>query len=259
MIINDTSCKKLLYVFHYVALFISVSSVIYTLVQMTDNLIMQCYWVLFAVFVEFFAQLVRGLAKSFRRLKNYWAAVGLWLIYMIYVVIFAFLSALGVFIAENNLNDQKYEAVTFNQEQTMNEIKQLNQNIETLQNQQKLEGGTGTGPKFKYLQDQINEAIHKRDALQNKIGTNKTIKKGSVFVNLKREVNIPSNWFKILMFGSAALMVYTCLIITPWEINLPDPTKRPAKKEDKNDEPRKVGTLTLAQKRREQLGGQDNG
>jgi hypothetical protein len=73
--------------------------------------------------------------------------------------------------------------------------------------------------------------------------------------------NLPANWFKILMFGVAVLMIYLGLIITPWEIEVgePDPASksRPAKKEDKTDEPRKVGTL--AQLRKARAGGLDHG
>jgi hypothetical protein len=261
LIINETRNKIVRYSIHYVALFLSVSSVIYTLVQMTDNRIMQGFFILFSLFVELFAQYIRGLASTYSRLKKRWTVVGLWCCYIVYIVVFAFLSAVGVFIAETNLSDQQYTNAAYAQGEARNEVDQINRHIKTLQQQLDREGETGTGPNFKYLQDQINQATAKRDTLTAKLKKIPVIKNESVYVGLHEIFNLPANWFKILMFGVAVIMIYLGLMITPWEIEIgePDPASksRPAKKEDKTEAPRKVSTL--AQLRRERSGGNDNG
>jgi hypothetical protein len=261
LIINESRNKIARYVIHYIALFLSISSVIYTLVQLSDNRIMQWFFVLFSLFVELFAQYLRGLASTFSRLKKRWTVAGLWLCYMVYIVVFAFLSAVGVFIAETNLSDQQYIKAAFTQEETKNEINRLNRHIVMLQGQQGREGETGTGPNYKFLQNKIDQDTAKRDVLIASMKNVPIIKNPSVYNGLHDIFNLPANWFKILMFGVAVIMIYLGLIITPWEIEVGEPgqaTKRPTKKEDKTDEPRKVGTLTLAQKR-QQLGGHNDG
>lgn len=262
LIINESRNKIARYSIHYIALILSISSVIYTLVQLSDNRIMQGFFVVFSFFVELFAQYIRGLASTYSRLKKRWTVVGLWFCYMVYIVVFAFLSAVGVFIAETNLSDQQYTKAAFTQEETRNEIARLNRHIAMLQQQQGREGETGTGPNYKFLQAKIDQDTAKRDALIASMKNVPIIKNPSVYNGLHDIFNLPANWFKILMFGVAVLMIYLGLIITPWEIEVGEPGQagksRQAKKEDKTDAPRKVGTLTLAQKR-QQLGGQDNG
>jgi hypothetical protein len=222
---------------------------------------MKGFFVVFSVFVELFAQYIRGLASTFSRLKKYWQVAGLWACYMVYIVVFAFLSAVGVFIAETNLSDQQYTKAAFTQEETKNEIERLNRHITMLQQQQGREGETGAGPNWKFIQAKIDQDTTKRDALIASMKNVPIIKNPSVYAGLHDIFNLPANWFKILMFGVAVIMIYLGLIITPWEIEIGEPGQasksRLAKKEDKTEAPRKVSTL--AQLRREQSGGQDNG
>lgn len=222
IIIRSSHYKQVKFGIHYLALSLSIASVIYTLIQMTDNRIMQYFFVLFALFVELFAQFIRGLASSHAKLKQYWSAGGLWAIYMLYIVVFAFLSAVGVFVAETNLADQKHDVIAFAQQEGKKELRQANQYIATLQAQLDREGGTGTGPRFKYLQDELDRAITKRDALKDAIKAEPVDKSRSVYSGLHDIFTLPANWFKILMFGSAVIMIYLALIITPWQIDIED-------------------------------------
>jgi predicted PurR-regulated permease PerM len=228
--------------------------------QMTNDIVMKIYLSGGAVFVELVAQYFRGLARSYRLINRRLVAGWLWAAYMVYIIVFAFLSAVGVFWAETDLNDQMQNTAIYTQQENRLEIEQLNKRIATLQNQLDREGSTGTGPNFRYLQSELDEKTAKRDKLSNTVTVSKPVKSRSVYNGLHELFVIPANWFKMLMFGSFVLMIYLSLITTPWQIEIEDTKTMPATKtakEEKRTEPRKVGTL--AQIRRERSGGLDHG
>jgi uncharacterized membrane protein len=208
------------YTLHYSALILSIGSVWYTLFQISTNPIMQGFFTFFALLVEVAAQYFRGLAKSYSKIGKYGRAAGLWLIYLIYIVIFAGLSAVIVFKGEIDLNKQSAQNANTALTSKQASLKEYREDLAYQKLQREEEKQTGRGPKYDAIEAKIvvDEAEIKR--LENEIdaaGKNPEVYKGSSFNSL-------SDTLIIIMFCSAVIIIYLILILTPWDIELEEDT-----------------------------------
>jgi len=179
---------------------------------------MKGFFFLFSVFVELFAQYVRGLAAAYhklgKKLRGFWC----WLPYMVYILVFASLSAIGVFMAEVNLNEQTINHAVTVSEDKKEDLKRANADLDFYRAERDKESKTGRGGRFRELEAKISELTDRRDRLETEIESVKP-------EQLESKIKAPANWVKILMFAAAVMMIYIGLIITPWEIELESATK----------------------------------
>ncbi len=209
---------------HTPALIISMIMVIDTMIFLTDKPGMRWFFGFIAVTVELSFQYFRGMARLHLKLKlprYQWKVGGFWLCISVYMVMFAFLSAVAVFMGEVNTVEQKQETAIFTRKENQAEYERVKREITRLESYRDEEKETGRGPEFKRLEQRIGVLESKRDNLKRQIESvpeTLSATKESPFLALNQATGINVNWFKIGMFGAALMLLYTLLLITPWEL-----------------------------------------
>ncbi|HBF35822.1 MAG TPA: hypothetical protein DDW50_00700 [Firmicutes bacterium] len=177
-----------------------------------------------AVFVELFAQFDWGLALAYAKANYFWKAFWLRTIYLIYIVIFAFLSAVGTFSGQVNKSEQIYSQADFDKSSLQDKIRRDEKQIQNKTDEQKIEfADHGRGPKYNQLQKEIDNLKAEQAGFETDLKNASIITINSeknVFDSMHDMIpKVPANGFKMAFFAALMLMVYTALLLTPWKVD----------------------------------------
>ena len=209
---------------HISALALSWRMVFDTMTKMSTAPFWQVFFGFGAVFVELFAQFDWGLALACAKTGHSWKAFWLKAIYLIYIVIFAFLSAVGTFSGQVNKSEQIYSQADFDKSNLQDKIKRDEKQIQNKTDEQKIEfADHGRGRKYNQLQAEIDDLKAEQAGFEAELKKASMItisSEKSVFDSMHDMIpKVPSNGFKMAFFAALMLMIYTALILTPWKVD----------------------------------------
>ncbi len=224
MVITSKHYGYIKWTIHISALALSWRMVFDTMTKMSTAPFWQAFFGFGAVFVELFAQFDWGLALTCAKTGLSWKAFWLKAIYLIYIVVFAFLSAVGTFSGQVNKSEQIYSQADFDKSNLQDKIKRDETQIQNKSDEQKIEfADHGRGRKYNQLQAEID------NLKAEQAGFEAELKKASMItINSEKSVfdsmhdmipKIPANGFKMAFFAALMLMIYTALILTPWKVD----------------------------------------
>lgn len=254
MIVTTKHYNTVKWVIHISALALSWRMVFDTMIKMSTAPFWQAFFGFGAVFVELFAQFDWGLALAYAKAKLFWKAFWLRAIYLIYIVIFAFLSAVGTFSGQVNKSEQIYSQADFDKSSLQDKIKRDEKQIQNKTDEQKIEfADHGRGPKYNQLQKEIDNLKAEQAGFETDLKKASKItihSEKSVFDSMHDMIpKVPANGFKMAFFAALMLMIYAALILTPWKVDpkilsgddyLPEPTEVASKPQFKKPKPSDV-------------------
>jgi hypothetical protein len=214
---------------------------------------MKVFWAVLAIGLDIFIQFVLACGKYKWKYRQYVTSILYFFIYTVYVVVYGGLSAVGVFLAELDVQEHQanrgaivetanQDLIASNQKQLKTLTAELNKEI----NKKGKSGGYGT--KAKALKEDLAKlSSDQQKLLENFKEVPKESKKVSreTFKTLSKVLGWSENFLKLLIFGTSVSMLYIGLIITSWDIEdkenqtevyyLP-PTKKKEEEEVSEDE-----------------------
>lgn len=224
MIVTTKHYNTVKWIIHISALTLSWRMVFDTMTKMSTAPFWQVFFGCGAVFVELFAQFDWGLALAYAKAKIFWKAFWLRAIYLIYIVIFAFLSAVGTFSCQVNKSEQIYSQADFDKSNLQEKIKRDEKQIRNKTDEQKIEfADHGRGPKYNQLQKEIDNLKAEQGVFESELKKASLITihyEKNVFDSMHDMIpGVSANGFKMVFFAALMMMIYTALILTPWKID----------------------------------------
>ena len=190
-------------------------------------------------------------------------ALFLFVIYAIYVGVYAGPSAIGFFSVEINAQEAAANKMEETDQMNRDRITQINETLAVLNQQLATEATTGYGKRSETIMNRVDKLTQERKKLQNtlvKVSKSSGKVPKNVFGSLAKVFSIPENILKVLIFGTSVLMLYLGLVLTSWNIQIEKPietkdTNIPVKEiEEKVNKPQIIGIrTTIKSKEKEEL------
>lgn len=222
--------NKLKYIANGIFLALSIFLICYFLQALTNNIFIKIGICIFAIGIDIFMQYVLALGRAHWREK--WQhkikAVILFLCYAIYVFAYAVPSAVAFFMVEINTSEKSVIETTAINDTNKARIIEIDALISSYNKQLAKEADTGYGTNSKEITMQINKLSIEREKLLTELKKPQKIinSSGEAFTALGKAINKPADFLKIIIFGISACFIYLALILTSWDINLPEAQKK---------------------------------
>jgi flagellar basal body-associated protein FliL len=186
---------------------------------------MQGIMVVFACYIDLLAQYIWGLSFAYAEIHKGGKAFGLRFVYIVYILVFVVLSAIGVFMAEINTIEAEAQATRTASQHIADQYDEYTRQINNLIDQGAKESDTGRGPRAREIDAKITELRTLRDALPSSetvTKSNKTsvTKVRTTFQSLHEVLKLSANFFKVVMFFAAMFMLCLGNMLTPWKVSL---------------------------------------
>lgn len=149
----------------------------------------------------------------------------LFFLFFIYMVAFAALAAIGFTSSQVDLQEKVIHNQEYDKEIIKNRITQIGRQIDALNLQLKAEAETGYGRRSENIVKETKRLSEEQSQLNEQLKEVKSETKGtseSPFQSLKNIFNVPEGLFKVIIIGLAIVILYICLILTSWDIQLED-------------------------------------
>lgn len=248
--------NRLLYLFkhHGIAIFglvLSLAAVVHTMVQLSDDILFRGFFGAGGIFAVLFAQQLRGKAAAYRK-RNQKGDKGkaflLWVMVIMYIVVFEFVSAYAVLISQADKGEQAYTQIVDVQNSIKDDLKTVKADmvIKKAQRDQEFQD-KGRGPKYDRFETELKVLEIKKSELETKLTAtseaSKTVEK-TIFIKLSEKLGIPAGWVELAMFAGLMFLIYSAPLMNPWKIDLnPEKQHKPMRKAGIK---KPVGTLTEA-------------
>ena len=252
LISNLRTNFKFRYIFQAIFLFFSCYLLVNYLTGLVDDPVLKKGVALFAICLDVsmqFVILARG-KKSWR--KGKWSkgfskyrvmALLLFLLYAIYVIFYAVLSAVGFFLVEVDQTEARITEIKNIQSDRRERLNEIAAEMDALTVQLKTEGMTGYGQNSKIITARMDALKAERQEFQQNNSESLTVKEKMIksavnsFEVLSNNLGIPPNRLKIFIFGIAVVMLQVIIVLTSWngEVERRNPNRKfsPAVRKDK--------------------------
>ncbi len=223
MTVNHEVAKKFI---NQVGMGLTCIIVIYGLVQISDNYLTKAFMFVFGIFVEVETQYIWGLSFAYKD-KGCWAKAGWLKAACIGYILIGILLAVGFFSMEISTKEKAAQTITQAQNNQQAKVDQYNAQIRYYQAQANNETDK-RGPRAIEIEGLINEAISKRDELENTpvvIESEVTETQGTVFTalgDILKPFGFTENILKLVIFGYCVFMIYLGVMLTYWKVNIED-------------------------------------
>lgn len=216
------------YSIHAFGLALSLSAIYHTMTQFSNDQLFSMFFGIGGVFAGLSIQYLRALAAAYRRRDKNGdrkKAVWLWVVVIICISIFDFLSSFGILITQVDVSEEKYSVLDDSRRGIEADIKDLEGDIQAKKAQQEAEftDNKGRGPNYDKFQKEIDRLTVLREAKKAKVDKIKaemaTLDK-SIFARLGEKSHIPAFWIEFAMFAALMFLIYFIPLLTPWTIHL---------------------------------------
>jgi cytochrome c-type biogenesis protein CcmE len=149
-------------------------------------------------------------------------AIILFILYAVYVIFYAILSAVGFFMVEVEKTETKITEFKDIQKENRQRLKEIAAEMDALVVQLKTEGGTGYGQNSKTITARMDALKAEREQINQNSGKTLAVKdkliKGAVnsFDVLAGILGVKKNRLKLLIFGISVTMLQVIIILTSW-------------------------------------------
>jgi hypothetical protein len=221
------------YSVHAFGLILSLSAIYHTMTQFSENPLFKYFFGVGGVFAGLSIQYLRGRAAAYRkRDKNNdkLKAGFLWVIIVVCIIIFDFVSSFGILVTQIDKGEEKYNILASDRAEIEAEIRELqadNKTKKTLQEKEFTEN-KGRGTNYNRFEDEIkdnNDRITDFKKQLNTIKTKTATLDKSIFARLSEKSGIPSFWIEFSMFAGLMFLIYFIPLLTPWKVRLDDDDK----------------------------------
>ncbi len=214
------------YSIHAFGLALSLSAIYHTMTQFSNDQLFSMFFGIGGVFAGLSIQYLRALAAAYRKRNkdgDRKKAVWLWVVVIICISIFDFLSSFGILITQVDVSEEKYSVLDDSRRSIEADVKDLKDDIQAKKAEQKAEftDNKGRGPNYDKFQKEIDRLTVLREAKKaqvDKIKTEMTTLDKSIFARLGEKAGIPSFWIEFAMFAALMFLIYFIPLLTPWTI-----------------------------------------
>lgn len=225
MLIDDFKTKYIREVANVVFLITSCALTVHGIVQISNHPIIQWWVGAFAVTVDVYMQYVLAWGRWLWK-TNFWKAIGLFFIYLVYMIVYNFLFAIGFFMTELDMKEQVALQKTIVAQTNSRRVEEINSSITILNKHLDSEAQSGYGTRSQKIVEEKNNLIKEREKLIESLSQTSTDQVEvirNVFSSLEKVFkplfNCTANLLKILVFSALVLTMQVCLILTSWNIN----------------------------------------
>lgn len=193
------------------------------IIVLFQNAIFDKVVAVFAIFIEIYFQYSLYLAERRKQEGKFWAARALKAQYIvIYVLIYCHLSGLGFFLTEVRSTNVVLRRQEFVEMATMDRIKQIDRDLETLDLHLVTESKTGYGKQSQTIENRKKELEEERARLLETLTSEEssqskdaaTVKNS--FQGLAEAFGVSENFLQLIVFETIMAIIYIGLYVTRW-------------------------------------------
>lgn len=193
------------------------------IIVLFQNAIFDKVVAVFAIFIEIYFQYSLYLAERRKQEGKFWAARALKAQYIvIYVLIYCHLSGLGFFLTEVRSTNVVLRRQEFVEMATMDRIKQIDRDLETLDLHLVTESKTGYGKRSQTIENRKKELEEERARLLETLTSEEssqskdaaTVKNS--FQGLAEAFGVSENFLQLIVFETIMAIIYIGLYVTRW-------------------------------------------
>ena len=195
------------------------------IIVLFQNAIFDKVVAVFAIFIEIYFQYSLYLAERRKQEGKFWAARALKAQYIvIYVLIYCHLSGLGFFLTEVRSTNVVLRRQEFVEMATMDRIKQIDQELTTLNAHLTKEAESGFGRRSENIIKKMDELKKERETLVERFdetsGTSQVQDAATVknsFQGLAEAFGVSENVLQLIVFETIMAIIYIGLYVTRWQ------------------------------------------
>jgi hypothetical protein len=225
---------KVRYIFQAIFLFFSCYLLVNYLTGLVDDPAVKKGIAAFGICLDVAMQFIILARAKFNWRKGSWSKKGfikyrvtsllLFILYAIYVIFYAVLSAVGFFLVEVDKKEATIAEMKTTQSDNQQRLQEIADEIKALNLQLVTESKTGYGSNSKAIIARKDNLIAERERIKSSNRESLTVQEkvyqsaANSFHTLSSNMGIPSNILKLMVFGISVIMLYVFIILTSWEI-----------------------------------------
>ena len=193
------------------------------IIVLFQNAIFDKVVAVFAIFIEIYFQYSLYLAERRKQEGKFWAARALKAQYIvIYVLIYCHLSGLGFFLTEVRSTNVVLRRQEFVEMATMDRIKQIDRDLETLDLHLVTESKTGYGKQSQTIENRKKELEEERARLLETLTSEESFQSKDAatvknsFQGLAEAFGVSENFLQLIVFETIMAIIYIGLYVTRW-------------------------------------------